>query len=84
MPVPNASTLLSGPLAHRFVITSPYPRSDWRRPAALLGCDAGLADPPAHRGDILGVVEHYRLVAQANPVLRRGQYALSAPDVKQR
>jgi len=31
MPIPNASTLRSGPLSYRFVMTSPYPRSDWRR-----------------------------------------------------
>ena len=74
MPVPNASTLRSGPLDHRCVMTSPYPRSDW--------CDAGLTDPPAHRGDILGVFEHYRLAAQANPALRLEKNALSAPDVE--
>jgi hypothetical protein len=33
MPVPDASTLCSGPLAH----ASPYPRSDWRRPTMPSG-----------------------------------------------
>src|SRR5215217_6307553 len=55
-----------------------------REKAALMlfGCDAGSEDPLAYRGDLLLLFEHYRPVAQANPALRGGRHALSAPDVE--
>src|SRR5215212_2289839 len=49
---------------------------------ALLGRDAGFTDPADNRGDLLGVVEHHRPVAQTHPALRDGRYALAAPDVE--
>ena len=84
MLVPNASTIRSG-------LTGPLYRDDYHpilvltgvgRPT-LLGCDASLTDPPAPRGDILGVFEHYRLAAQANPAPRfRARLSEEASEVE--
>src|SRR5215208_7167771 len=48
----------------------------------LLGRYAGSTDSLAHRGDLLGLFEHHRPVAQIRPALRGGRYALSTPDVE--